>query len=308
MRKIYFIYVLFALICNTAFAQFKDGGINYEVVSNITMTAQVGSNNELTGDIVIPETVTDGTNTYTVISLKGWAFAQGDAAVSSISSISLPNTVTSISNDAFANNILLTSVSLGEGLTYIGIGAFYKTGLTSVTIPNSVTTIDNVAFFANTDLAEINFGSGLTSVGSEAFAYCNSLLNVSSLATTPPTLNANSFEGLVLANINLSVPNESVATYSSSINWQGFNIGVLYINDFDIESIIKVYPNPVVYELLINIPQNIVLKSVKVYDIKGQLILDETSNRVNVHNLSKGQYFTLVETNKGKTIKRFVKS
>ncbi|SDR76778.1 Por secretion system C-terminal sorting domain-containing protein [Polaribacter sp. KT25b] len=308
MRKIYFIYVLFALICNTAFAQFKDGGINYEIVSNITMTAQVGSNNELTGDIVIPETVTDGTNTYTVVSLKGWAFAQGEAAVSSITSISLPNTVASISNDAFANNTLLTSVSLGEGLTYIGVGAFYKAGLKSISIPNSVTTIDNVAFFANIALEEINFGSSLTSVGSQAFAYCNPLSSVSSSAITPPSLNANSFEGLVLANINLSVPSESVSTYSSSSNWQGFNIGVLNTNVFEKEYLITVYPNPVFKELRINIPQNIVLKSIKIYDIKGRLILVEDSNKIDVQNLSKGQYFTLIETNKGKSIKRFIKS
>lgn len=308
MRKFYFLCVLCALICNTTIAQFKDGGINYEVLSSITMTAQVGSNNELTGDIVIPETVTDGTNTYTVVSLKGWAFAQGEGATSSITSISLPNTVTSISNDAFANNTLLTSVSLGEGLTYIGVGAFYKAGLKSITIPNSVTTIDNVAFFANVALEEINFGSGLTSVGSQAFAYCNPLSNVSSSAITPPSLNANSFEGLVLANINLSVPSESVSAYSSSTNWQGFNIGVLNTNVFDNEFLITVYPNPVAKELRINIPQNIVLKSIKIFDIQGRLILVKANNKIDVQNLSKGQYFTLIETNKGKTIKRFVKS
>lgn len=307
MRKIYFLCVLCALICNTAFAQFKDGGINYEVLSNITMTAQVGSNNELTGDIVIPETVTDGTNTYTVVSLKGWAFAQGEGAVSSISSISLPNTVTSISNDAFANNTLLTSVSLGDGLTYIGVGAFYKAGLTTVTIPNSVTTIDNVAFFANTSLTEVNFGSGLTSIGSQAFAYCNPLANVSSAATTPPTINANTFEGLVLSDINLSVPTESVSAYSSSSNWQGFNIGVLNINHVNLEAIIKVYPNPVVTELVITTPQNIDINSIKIYNLNGQLVLVDNSNRLNVSSLSKGQYFTLLETNKGKIIKKFVK-
>lgn len=307
MRKFYFIYALVALTFNVSFAQFDYGGINYEVLSSITLTAQVGSNNELTGDIVIPETVSDGTNTYTVVSVKGWAFAQGEGAVSSISSISLPNSVTTISNDAFANNTLLTSVILGEGLTYIGVGAFYKTGLTSITIPDTVTTIDNVAFFANTSLTEINFGSGLTSIGSQVFAYCNPLTNVSVSATSPPSVNTNSFEGLTLSNINLYVPSASTSAYSTTTVWQDFNIGVLSVQDFNIDSIIQVYPNPVVETLQVKIPQSLVLNAIKIYNLNGQLVLVEKSNQMNVNELSKGHYFVIIETNKGAIVKKIIK-
>ncbi|REG89894.1 leucine-rich repeat domain-containing protein [Winogradskyella sediminis] len=307
MKQIYFFYAFLVLACYTASAQFDDGGINYEVVSNITLTAQVGSNNELTGDIVIPETVTDGTNTYTVVAVKGWAFSQGEGATSSISSISLPDTVTSIANDAFANNTLLTTADLGEGVTNIGTGAFYKAGLTSITIPDSVTNIDNVAFFANTSLLTISFGSGLTSIGSQSFAYCNPLTSVSISAATPSTVNVNTFEGLALSSINLFVPSENVSTYSSTTVWEDFIVQVLNINDFDMEVAIKVYPNPVVETVQINLPSSISLRQVEVYNVNGQSVLLSNSNSINISHLAKGQYFMSVETSKGKVVKPLIK-
>lgn len=307
MKQIYFFYALLVLACNTAFAQFDDGGINYEIVSNITLTAQVGSNNELTGDIVIPETVTDGTNTFTVVSVKGWAFSQGEGATSSISSISLPDTVTSIANDAFANNTLLTSVDLGEGVTNIGTGAFYKAGLTNIDIPDSVINIDNVAFFANTSLLTINFGSGLTAIGNQTFAYCNPLTSVSVSAASPPAVNASTFEGLTLSNIDLLVVSESLSLYSSTSIWEDFNIGELSVFDFDVESSIKVYPNPVADMLHISLPESVLLKNIKIYNINGQLILDNTSAHINVSNLTKGHYFMSVETSKGKVYRKLIK-
>jgi hypothetical protein len=50
--------------------------------------------------------------------------------------------------------ISLESVTIGNNVTTIGIGAFWDTGLTSVAIPNSVTTIAGGAFY----------GSSLTSI------------------------------------------------------------------------------------------------------------------------------------------------
>ena len=67
---------------------------------------------------------------------------------SGLTSVSIPNTVTSIGDYAFSDCFRLKSITIPNSVTSIGYEAFYKcSGLTSVTIPNSVTSIGSNAFF-----------------------------------------------------------------------------------------------------------------------------------------------------------------
>lgn len=78
--------------------------------------------------------------------------------------------VTAIGNYAFADCTSLSSVTLPDGLTSIGVAAFKNTGLTSVTIPSSVTSLGIVAFDNCTALASVTiFASSLTTYGLGAF-------------------------------------------------------------------------------------------------------------------------------------------
>ena len=75
-------------------------------------------------------------------------------------SVTIPNSVTSIENEAFSYCSGLTSVTIPNSVTSIGSYAFYHcSGLTSVTIPNSVTYIGSYVFYRCSDLTSIDVAS-----------------------------------------------------------------------------------------------------------------------------------------------------
>ena len=72
----------------------------------------------------------------------------------SLTSVTIPTSVTEIGEDAFSSCISLTSVKIPDSVTKIGASAFYNCrSLTSVTIPNSVTEIEDSAFSGCSSLA-----------------------------------------------------------------------------------------------------------------------------------------------------------
>ncbi len=99
----------------------------------------------------------------------------------SITSITIPDSVTSIGNYAFSSLESLTSVTIGNGVTSIGEGAFRGCeSITSITIPDSVTSIGNYAFSSLESLTSVTIGNGVTSIGADAFndtAYYNAEFN-----------------------------------------------------------------------------------------------------------------------------------
>ena len=80
----------------------------------------------------------------------------------------IPKSVTSIEGNylsyggAFSGCVGLTSISLPEGLTSIGVGAFRDcTGLTSITLPESLTSIGDSAFYDCGGLTSVTLPEGL---------------------------------------------------------------------------------------------------------------------------------------------------
>ncbi len=79
-----------------------------------------------------------------------------------------------IGNDAFSHCTGLTSVAIPNSVTSIGDGAFVRcTGLTSVTIGNSVTSIEDYTFLNCTGLTSVTIGNSVTSIGTNAFNGCS---------------------------------------------------------------------------------------------------------------------------------------
>jgi len=95
-----------------------------------------------------------------------------------IKGIVLPDTLTSIGDDACYGCGNLTSVVIGNSVTSIGERAFNSTGLTSVTIPNSVTSIGEGAFGGCPKLTSVTIPGSVESIGQFAFQNCTSLASV----------------------------------------------------------------------------------------------------------------------------------
>ena len=106
----------------------------------------------------------------------------GDSAFSwctSLTNVTIPDSVTSIGYLAFNNCQKLTSFTIPNSVTSIGNRAFFScTSLTSITISDSVTTIEDSAFSCCTSLTSITIPDSVTSIGDNAFNTCESLTSI----------------------------------------------------------------------------------------------------------------------------------
>ena len=162
------------------YALFSDGTAE---VLNWTITG---------GKVTIPEEI-DG---HPVISIAGNAFRD-----KKFSSVSLPDTVVRIGEEAFYGCSDLSSVrlpaaleyigdfaftaceklgkiELPDSLTYMGKWAFSSAGLTSVSLPGSLESVPESAFMNCDRLRSVSLPEGIKTIGENAFSNCKALSSV----------------------------------------------------------------------------------------------------------------------------------
>lgn len=101
----------------------------------------------------------------------------------------IPDNVTSLGREVFANCDALTSVTVGNGATSIGNATFYDCdALTSIAIGDGITTIPDSLCYSCDKLNEVRIGKGIQSIGILAF-YINDAYNIEKFycyAALPP--------------------------------------------------------------------------------------------------------------------------
>lgn len=126
------------------------------------------------GDVTIPSQITHNEEVYTVTEIRSFAFQWCD----SITSISIPSSVTVIGERAFEECIALTSVNIPSSVTLIDSFTFCGcTQLNSVTFDatSHVEHIEAGAFWDCTSLTSITLPASVTFVESGSFKGCYSL-------------------------------------------------------------------------------------------------------------------------------------
>ncbi len=217
-RKLLF---LMALLVSTTMAWADDSG---SCGTNLTW-----SYNSSTGALTI-------TGTGAMADWEGANDRPWNAYRENITSVSLPEGLTTIGNHAFRNFTSLTSIDIPSTVTIIGEGSFMASHITSITLHEGLETIGTDAFNLCVYITgKVEIPASVTSIGAEAFAYTRIEHVVLKRTSVDTTVGENIFQG---NNSNtdikcISVPSDLVDDYQGDANWNKYTDQITAINESD---------------------------------------------------------------------------
>ena len=167
--------VMMLMTASSAMAEVIDG-LRYMLDSDTkTATLLPKMEGKYSGDIIIPEKVKGNDGVEYVVTSLGNSFY----GCSSLTSITIPSSVTSLDRLCFSGCSSLTSITIPSSVTSLGSECFRGcNSLTSITIPSSVTSLGGDCFRDCRSLTSITIPSSVTSLGTECFRDCNSLTSI----------------------------------------------------------------------------------------------------------------------------------
>ncbi|MBR3979681.1 MAG: leucine-rich repeat domain-containing protein [Bacteroidales bacterium] len=158
------------------------------------------SSNDYSGSVTTIDTLVNNNGyKYSVIAIDREAFED----CTGLTSITIPNSVTSIGYGAFANCTRLTSVTIPNSVEKISSSAFSNCiSLTSITIPESVTSIGEGAFGGCKNLTSVNMNR-VETIGEGAFKGCTSLTSIT-IPESVTSIGRGAFEKTGLKSITIA--------------------------------------------------------------------------------------------------------
>lgn len=152
--------------------QFYVDDVQYEI-TELDAVKTIGLKNPASykGPLDIPSSVQYMEHDYTVTAIGDRSFMS-----TPVSSVTIPNTVTSIGFRAFSGCGAMSSFVITENVVSIGDYAFSGcASLTSISMPESIRSIGDYAFYNCTSLVSASMSENTESIGDYAFNNCTSL-------------------------------------------------------------------------------------------------------------------------------------
>ena len=221
-----------------------------------------------------------------------------------LTSVTIPNSVTSIGNNAFSACSGLTSISVGAGnikydsrdncnaiietasntliagckntiipnsVTSIGKQAFSNcSGLTSVIIPNSVTSIGAAAFCDCSNLKNVIIGSSVKVLEEGAFDNCSSIESFTCYSMRPPTVNNGAFRNVDYSTI-VYVPADYLNTYKMHDFWGIYNVRPIGASKTETTEV-KVEPTATTADVVWPVVENAATYELVIKDKNGNVV------------------------------------
>lgn len=219
----------FTFLDTTHDIKFRSGGkpIRYIFDSEGNHTMEI----ELIDDTGIPQKMFYSANDYTGSCISTIKIPDSVTSIyirafqncSSLTAVTIPNSVTSIGDLAFYNCSSLTSITIPDYVNTLGPSAFNGcTSLTSITIPNSVISIGENTFKGCTSLTSVTIGNSVVFINKNAFKDCSSLNEITCLSAKPPRIYSYTFTNIKTDGI-LHIPAGS--DYSSWMSTDEYYLG-----------------------------------------------------------------------------------